>query len=72
MKELIENSLFSGEDEKIVANWYGIKRADNNALENISMEKKYGLCYTKRSILPADELDNYDTRPFGWEYKNGL
>ena len=68
MKDLIESSLFSGEDEKIIANWHGIKRVANNGLENISMEKKYGLCYTKRQILPADEYDNYDTRPFGWEY----
>jgi hypothetical protein len=68
MKQLIEDSLFSGENLKIDANWHGIKRVSNNGLENISMIKRYGLCYTKRQILPADECDNYDTRPFGWEY----
>jgi hypothetical protein len=68
MKQLIEDTLFSGEELKIDANWHGIKRVSNNGLENISMIKRYGLCYTKRKILPADENDNYDTRPFGWEY----
>ena len=75
MKELIEDTLFSGdyEENKIEANWHGIKRVANNGLENISMKKKYGLCYTKRTILPPDEYNNYDTRPFGWEYdENGL
>jgi hypothetical protein len=75
MKELIEDTLFSGnyEDNKIEADWHGIKRVANNGLENISMKKKYGLCYTKRRILPPDENNNYDTRPFGWEYdENGL
>ena len=33
------------------------------------MKKRYGLCYTKRAICPVDEKGNYDTRPFGWDYK---
>ena len=75
MKELIRDTLWSGnyEDNKIEADWHGIKRVKNNGLENISMIKRYGLCYTKRDILQPDENYNYDTRPFGWEYdENGL
>ena len=75
MKDLIRGTLFSNDFEgnKIEADWHGIKRVSNNGLENISMVKKYGLCYTKRKILPPDENNNYDTRPFGWEYdENGL
>tara|TARA_R110000737_G_scaffold9316_2_gene25072 strand:+ start:99 stop:4193 length:4095 start_codon:yes stop_codon:yes gene_type:complete len=69
--DLIENSLMSGnlEENKIVANWHGIKRVQNNGLENISMTKKYGLCYTKRAICLQDKYGDYDTRPFGWDYK---
>jgi hypothetical protein len=68
--ELIEDTLFSGntEDNKIIADWHGIKRVANNGLENVSMKKRYGLCYTKRAICPVDEKGNYDTRPFGWDY----
>lgn len=68
---LIEDSLFTNnhDEHKIVANWHGIKRVDGCGLENISMEKKYGLCYTKRAICRPDEFGNYDTRPFGWDYK---
>ena len=74
MKELIRDTLWSGntEDNKIEADWHGIKRVKNNGLENITMKKKYGLCYTKRQILLPDENGNYDTRPFGWKYINGL
>ena len=69
--DVIEESLMSGntEDNKIVANWYGIKRVANNGLENVSMKKRYGLCYTKRAICLPDKDGNYDTRPFGWDYK---
>ena len=68
IKELIEDTLFSRntEDNKIVADWHGIKRAKGNTLQNTSMEKRYGLCYTKRQILEADEHGNHDTLPFGY------
>ena len=68
IKELIEDTLFTRDTEgnKIVADWHGIKRAGGNTLENTSMEKRYGLCYTKRQILEADEYGNHDTLPFGW------
>ena len=34
------------------------------------MEKRYGLCYTKRQIVNEDEDGNYDTLPFGWDDGN--
>ena len=69
MKDLIENTLFTRDTEgnKIVADWHGIKRAKGNTLENCSMEKRYGLCYTKRMIIDTDEYGNYDTIPFGYD-----
>ena len=69
MVELIGDTLWSGnlEDNKIVVQWHGIKRVSDNKLENTSMDKKYGLCYTKRQILNIDKKGNYDTIPFGWE-----
>tara|TARA_R110000823_G_scaffold195755_1_gene327095 strand:- start:3333 stop:7490 length:4158 start_codon:yes stop_codon:yes gene_type:complete len=69
IKELIEGTLFSRDCDgnKIIADWHGIKRGKGNTLENVSMKKRYGLCYTKRQTLEEDEFGNYDTHPFGFD-----
>ena len=55
----------SGEWSKINVSYNMIKRTTDQQLQNWVMNKDYGLVYTKRHILPIDELGNYDTLPFG-------
>jgi hypothetical protein len=52
---------------KIKVGYDTIMRGKEHTLSNFYSEKRYGLVYDKRSILPPDEYGNYDTLPFGYE-----
>ncbi len=73
IQDIIQKTLrdnWNAGEYKIPVMWHGIKRAGDNTLENISTEKRYGLCFTKRAILDFDENGNVDTLPFG--YNDGI
>jgi len=57
------------DNHKIEVQWHGIKRDKDFTLANVSMVKRYGLCFTKRQICNFDEKGNVDTLPFGFEGK---
>lgn len=67
---LITGSKEEKEEEsnknKIQVSFDMIKRTKQHTLENVKVDKRYSLVYTKRMVLKPDRYGNYDTLPFGY------